>query len=243
MEAEYFASFCRHFFNYRDFAKFERTQNLYQRARRYLSLPDPTPARRPALPDTARTILMCPFSTDVRKGLDRADVRRLIAAVRKRYGHPRIVVAGLAPELERLGDTVVECFELGKSAESSRQFIALLRQANLFIGVDTGPLHVADTFNIPAIGIFGPTAPETILDRNSGVLPLRHANLDGVFCDVQSCRDPVCLHRLSDNLNFAQPVDVDFAKSLHLECKRCAVVVPLGELLNAATREPITQTT
>jgi lipopolysaccharide heptosyltransferase I len=39
------------------------------------------------------------------------------------------------------------------------QFIALARRARLFIGGDTGPLHLAAAVGTPIVGIFGPTDP------------------------------------------------------------------------------------
>lgn len=39
------------------------------------------------------------------------------------------------------------------------QFIALARRARLFIGGDTGPLHLAAAVGTPIAGIFGPTDP------------------------------------------------------------------------------------
>ena len=39
------------------------------------------------------------------------------------------------------------------------QFIALARRARLFIGSDTGPLHLAAAVGTPIVGIFGPTDP------------------------------------------------------------------------------------
>jgi len=39
------------------------------------------------------------------------------------------------------------------------QFIALARRARLFIGGDTGPLHLAAAVGAPIVGIYGPTDP------------------------------------------------------------------------------------
>ena len=40
------------------------------------------------------------------------------------------------------------------------QLIALLRQAKLFIGGDTGPMHLANLMRVPVVAVFGPTNPE-----------------------------------------------------------------------------------
>ena len=41
------------------------------------------------------------------------------------------------------------------------QFIALARRARLFIGSDTGPLHLSTALGTPVVGIYGPTDPAT----------------------------------------------------------------------------------
>ena len=45
-------------------------------------------------------------------------------------------------------------------ASTLKQFVALARRAELFIGGDTGPLHLAAACGTPIVGIYGPTAPE-----------------------------------------------------------------------------------
>ncbi|HLX83217.1 MAG TPA: lipopolysaccharide heptosyltransferase I [Terriglobales bacterium] len=42
---------------------------------------------------------------------------------------------------------------------SISELIALTRRARLFIGGDTGPLHMAAALNVPVVAIFGPTDP------------------------------------------------------------------------------------
>ena len=43
---------------------------------------------------------------------------------------------------------------------SLTQLIALLKRAKLFVGGDTGPLHLAAACGTPIVGIFGPTDPQ-----------------------------------------------------------------------------------
>jgi lipopolysaccharide heptosyltransferase I len=45
-------------------------------------------------------------------------------------------------------------------ASTLKQFVALARRAALFVGGDTGPLHLAAASGTPIVGIYGPTSPE-----------------------------------------------------------------------------------
>lgn len=73
----------------------------------------------------------------------------------------RILLTGSPPEEELIQRIL-------KRAGSKRavyfpstlvQFIALARRARLFVGGDTGPLHLAAAVGTPIVGIYGPTDP------------------------------------------------------------------------------------
>jgi len=60
--------------------------------------------------------------------------------------------------------------QVGKT--SILELLSLLKSAKFFIGVDSGPLHWADSFGIPSIGIYGPTSSISwgLLGKKSRVL-------------------------------------------------------------------------
>ncbi|OLD19550.1 MAG: hypothetical protein AUI85_02635 [Acidobacteriales bacterium 13_1_40CM_3_55_5] len=63
---------------------------------------------------------------------------------------------------ERNLSQAVEASSGGAAEEiacSLSQLIAITRRASLFIGGDTGPMHLAAALGIPVVGIFGPTDP------------------------------------------------------------------------------------
>lgn len=61
---------------------------------------------------------------------------------------------GLASEAEAASEGSAKAFPC-----SITELIALTRRARLFIGGDTGPLHLAAAMQIPVVAIFGPTNP------------------------------------------------------------------------------------
>lgn len=60
----------------------------------------------------------------------------------------------LARQVESLSDGAAKAV-----ACSIGELISLTRRARLFVGGDTGPLHLAAALRVPVVGIFGPTDP------------------------------------------------------------------------------------
>jgi heptosyltransferase I len=57
---------------------------------------------------------------------------------------------------------------------SLSELIALTRRARLFIGGDTGPLHLAVALNTPSVALFGPTNPARNGPYGGRAIVLRH---------------------------------------------------------------------
>lgn len=67
------------------------------------------------------------------------------------------------PGEEMLAEKVTQSSRTGAArslASTLKQFVALARRAALFVGGDTGPLHLAAASGTPIVGIYGPTSPE-----------------------------------------------------------------------------------
>lgn len=107
----------------------------------------------------------------------------------KRWPAERYAV--VAAELTRIGYAAVVNIGPGESPladafsanESARTFpmsgslgelIACTRRASLFIGGDTGPLHLAAALKVPVVGIYGPTNPARNGPYGTRALVLRH---------------------------------------------------------------------
>lgn len=92
------------------------------------------------------------------------------------------------PGEEGMADAIVTQAKLGHARKidtTLKQFVVLSRRALLFVGGDTGPLHIAAACHTPIVGIYGPTEP----NRNGPFDPLDIT----VGLDVE-CR-PNCYRR------------------------------------------------
>jgi heptosyltransferase I len=61
------------------------------------------------------------------------------------------------------------------------QLIALTRRARIFIGGDTGPLHLAASLQVPVVGLYGPTDPARTGPFGTRSIPLRHPESETTF--------------------------------------------------------------
>ncbi|HOY61752.1 MAG: ADP-heptose--LPS heptosyltransferase 2 [bacterium ADurb.Bin236] len=78
-----------------------------------------------------------------------------------------------------------EDFERGSILDSA----ALMSRCSVIVGVDSGPLHVADAAGAPCVGIYGPTLPERF-----GLIGSRSKNIC-LYTECSPCSDPECIHR------------------------------------------------
>jgi ADP-heptose:LPS heptosyltransferase len=64
---------------------------------------------------------------------------------------------------------------------SLAELFALMKSATLFVGIDSGPLHLAAIAAAPMIGIFGPVAQECRMPSCENAIGLS-ANLPCIAC-------------------------------------------------------------
>ncbi len=83
------------------------------------------------------------------------------------------------------GAAVLDCGEF-----TLAELRALFDHASLFIGGDSGPLHIAATTKVPIVGLFGPTIPERSAPWRSGQLPM--AAIDAGVLPCRPCDQRVC---------------------------------------------------
>lgn len=118
------------------------------------------------------------------------------------------------------GDPTVSASRIPKALDwvnrlTLEETAALLAQARLFIGVDSGLLHLANALQVPAIGLFGPTDPACFMPPDRVDRALSNASLPCIGCH----------HRASGPLHWRAgcPQDVQCMRGLNVDLvlQRC----------------------
>jgi lipopolysaccharide heptosyltransferase I len=72
---------------------------------------------------------------------------------------------------------------------SLTESVALMKRASIYVGLDTGPMHIAAMTGTPVIALFGPTHPERV-----GPYRVKQAVIQAEGLDCLCCRKRVCDH-------------------------------------------------
>lgn len=97
--------------------------------------------------------------------------------------HNLKTLVNIAPGEEILGQAVVEAGAGHALAVRCTlgQLVALTRRARIFIGGDTGPLHLAAALEVPVVALFGPTDPLRTGPFGTKAITLRHPESKTTF--------------------------------------------------------------
>jgi ADP-heptose:LPS heptosyltransferase len=76
-----------------------------------------------------------------------------------------------------------------------KELCYLLKEASLFVGVDSGIMHLASSFDIPVVGIFGPTDPFYVGPQNRRSRVVRE-EMDCSPCYLRGCEERPCMKNL-----------------------------------------------
>jgi ADP-heptose:LPS heptosyltransferase len=72
---------------------------------------------------------------------------------------------------------------------------AFIRMGALYVGADSGPLHLANYLGVPCVGLFGPKDPALYRPYFSPSAVAR-SGIDCSPCTLRQCPDPVCMKEL-----------------------------------------------
>jgi lipopolysaccharide heptosyltransferase I len=118
----------------------------------------------------------------------------LAKELRARHGLPVLLTAG--PGEEAVAGEVAALSEgaarPAPATDSLARLGALLSRANLVVGADTGPVHLAALLGVPTVALFGPKDPAVYAPRG----PRARVVWKRIWCSpcrLRVCGDPVCM--------------------------------------------------
>ncbi|MEW6110995.1 MAG: glycosyltransferase family 9 protein [Thermodesulfobacteriota bacterium] len=74
--------------------------------------------------------------------------------------------------------------------------VALIERCDVYVGVDSGPMHIAAFVGTPVVAVFGPTDPAKVGPYGDGHRVIRLEELDCLACRKRSCVERRCLEEL-----------------------------------------------
>ncbi len=86
--------------------------------------------------------------------------------------------------------------------------VALIQKSAVYVGLDSGPMHMAAMAGIPVAALFGPTNPELVKPYGTKHRIILNESLDCLGCRKRSCDNPLCLHGISVDRVFQEVVDL-----------------------------------
>jgi len=151
-----------------------------------------TPLKRPLIaihPGTSTKALFKRWPPDQYARLADRLVRELSATVLFTWGTQELEwVEGVRREMK-------EPSILSPKTESLTQLAEVYRQCDLYIGGDTGPMHIASLMGIPVVVIYGPTDPVENEPFGSHIKIRKEVGCNP--CHNYSCRELLCVKAIS----------------------------------------------
>jgi ADP-heptose:LPS heptosyltransferase len=72
----------------------------------------------------------------------------------------------------------------------------IIKEAQLFVGIDSGFMHIASSLDVPLVGLFGPTDPVYVAPQNKQSIVVREEALECVPCYLKPCEHRECMATL-----------------------------------------------
>jgi ADP-heptose:LPS heptosyltransferase len=77
------------------------------------------------------------------------------------------------------------------------QSVALMKRAAVYVGLDTGPMHIAAMTGTPVVALFGPTHPERVGPYGVKNAVIQAENLDCLCCRKRACDHQSCMRGIA----------------------------------------------
>ena len=130
---------------------------------------------------------------------------KLMLLLKEKYGLSPVLVGGADNQaynreiiriLEKKGrEKDIDALDLtGKTGLAS--LCSVIKGASLFVGIDSGVMHMASSLDIPVVGLFGPTDPFYVGPQNDRSIVVREESMECVPCYSKYCKHWDCMKKL-----------------------------------------------
>ncbi len=83
---------------------------------------------------------------------------------------------------------------------------ALMELSSVYVGVDSGPMHIAAFVGTPVVALFGPTDPAKVGPYGSGHKVIQNSSIDCLACRKRTCNERKCLKEITAATVFNETV-------------------------------------
>jgi ADP-heptose:LPS heptosyltransferase len=102
-----------------------------------------------------------------------------------------------APHIRTIAERMKQRPIIAAGRLNLAEAVALIEAADVYVGVDSGPMHIAAFAGTPVVALFGPTDPAKVGPYGEGHRVIRRTDLDCLACRKRSCSDRICLEGIS----------------------------------------------
>ena len=85
---------------------------------------------------------------------------------------------------------------------------ALIEAADVYVGVDSGPMHIAAFVGTPVVALFGPTDPAKVGPYGQGHRVIRKEDLECLACRKRACANRRCLEEINPDTVVKEMVEL-----------------------------------
>lgn len=109
-----------------------------------------------------------------------------------------------APYIDQVVHAMAERPIVAAGKLSLAEAAALIEAADVYVGVDSGPMHMAAFTGTPVVALFGPTEPAKVGPYGSGHKVIQRTGLDCLGCRLRMCSDRRCLEGITAQVVFEE---------------------------------------
>jgi ADP-heptose:LPS heptosyltransferase len=129
----------------------------------------------------------------------------LILLLKEKYGLSAVLVGG--EDTQEYNDEIIRILkkkDRGKDIDlldltgkiGLGDLCSVIKEASLFVGIDSGVMHIASCLDIPVVGLFGPTDPFYVGPQNKKSIVVREDSMECVPCYLKDCKHRDCMRKL-----------------------------------------------